>query len=123
MKFTLNIGLVPSENVSRKECITRAEVERVLRMNGFAAHTIEVRESDTEPTAVVHVENAPGVDVWLAFYRVSVALCQDCIAVVAEWNGRGALIGPRAAQWGEFNPAYFLPLADNDNEPRKAVAA
>lgn len=32
---------------------------------------------------------------------------QDCIAVWMEDKNRGMLIGPKAAEWGEFNPDFF----------------
>jgi len=33
---------------------------------------------------------------------------QDCYAAYCPDTGDGQLIGPRADQWGEFNPAFFI---------------
>ncbi len=38
------------------------------------------------------------------------ALDQDCIAEYCHDTGRGFLIGPKAAEWGEFNPEYFQSI-------------
>lgn len=47
-------------------------------------------------------------------HRIAKQLQQDCIATVI--GGEGKLIGPNAAAWGEFNPAFF-------RRPAIAVAA
>ena len=39
---------------------------------------------------------------------MSVYLRQDCIAVYYPATNYGVLCGPRAANWGTFNPAYFI---------------
>lgn len=33
---------------------------------------------------------------------------QDCYAAYWPDTGDGLLVGPRAEQWGEFNPAFFI---------------
>jgi len=54
---------------------------------------------------------------WLRFPLLDAlyALCQrfgqDC-AGVRYFNGTGELVGPRAAQWGAFNPEYFITYDD-----------
>ena len=47
------------------------------------------------------------------FARVSEELRQDCIAVMAyprHGDPFGALYGPKAAEWGPFNPDYFINI-------------
>lgn len=41
-------------------------------------------------------------------YALAEELEQDCIAVYEPETGRGELIGPKAADWGGFNPEYFV---------------
>ena len=40
-------------------------------------------------------------------YRLSERLSQDCISVYYPAQGRGLLLGPRAADWGEFSIEKF----------------
>lgn len=40
-------------------------------------------------------------------YRLSERLSQDCISVYYPAQGRGLLLGPRAADWGQFNIEKF----------------
>ena len=42
------------------------------------------------------------------FNQLSELLKQDCIAVFDESTKEGYLIGPRALNWGVFNPRKFL---------------
>ena len=64
-----------------------------------------VYASDTEPTLTAELDRPLRA-------REIEELCerfdQDCVAQIA--NGEGRLIGPRAEEWGEFNPEYFLTL-------------
>jgi hypothetical protein len=32
---------------------------------------------------------------------------QDCVGVLNTDSGVGVLVGPKAADWGDFNPEYF----------------
>lgn len=65
-----------------------------------------VRESATEPTVVAEVL---GIDRLAAEY-ISERLAQDCIAVLTADGGY--LAGPKAAEWGPFDPAYFLTFEE-----------
>lgn len=116
--FTLNIGLIPSKKSSRTARITASEVKAALRGAGFFVSGFRMAQSAAEPTAVVRVIARQPMSYHQAFCNVSLALVQECIAVVPD-TVRGALIGPDAAEWGEFNPAYFIPF---DVEPQ-AIAA
>lgn len=108
--YTVNVGLKPSVNTTRQEPITRLEVLAALRGAGFKVLSYQEAQSETERTAVVVVTTG-----WPEatsdrghFYNVSVALSQDCVAVLSARTGHGYLTGPNAADWGEFNLAYFI---------------
>jgi hypothetical protein len=62
-------------------------------------------ESDTEPTLIAQISREPSPE-------EAAALCerfsQDCFAVYDNTTKRGALLGPKASEWGPFNPEYFL---------------
>lgn len=104
--FILNIGLNTAVGA-----ITPDEARETLRAYGFSILRDAVLESDTEPTLVAEVATgfATALTVLQLLYQVSEELKQDCIAVYRELIG-GALIGPRAAEWGPFNPEFFLLL-------------
>ena len=97
-KAILNIGL--DVNGVRKHTIGTVAhvVERYVPVI-----SIELAQSATEMTAVVVIEHP------LAFarlYYLSKDLQQDAIAHLHE--GKGKLVGPKAAEWGAFDPQYFL---------------
>lgn len=102
--FILNIGLNTADGAIAVE-----EVRKVLRAYGFSILREALLESDTEPTLVAEVATGFATALQL-LYQVSEELKQDCIAVYRELTGGGALIGPRAAEWGPFNPEFFLLL-------------
>jgi hypothetical protein len=107
IKLTLNIGLN-----SHKGAITTEQARQALAANEFSIVRDAVLESDTEPTLVAEVTslNANPFLVLQLLRRVADELDQDCIAVYRELTAGGALIGPRAAEWGPFNPEFFLLL-------------
>jgi acetolactate synthase regulatory subunit len=105
MAYILNIGLAREGKANLKGI----SVLRVVRNTGFRVVAAATYVSNTEPTIVVEVMN----DSWIAEASaavVAVRLGQDCIGVYNTLTGNGALIGPRADKWGEFNPEYFLLL-------------
>ena len=105
--FILNIGLNTADGAIAVE-----EARQALAANEFLIVRDAVLESDTEPTLVAEVIS-PNANPFLALQllrRVADELDQDCIAVYRELTGGGALIGPRAAEWGPFNPEFFLLL-------------
>lgn len=119
MQVLLNIGLdnVPTDlsytngvlNPLRVRQIL--EVVQALRAAGFTAFKSKRVESDTEPTLVVNAMfTGHMVDFEASVGALSRALNQDCIAVYNERTGQGQLIGPRAAEWGPFNPEFFFLL-------------
>ena len=53
--------------------------------------------------------------------HIATVLEQDCIAVrwvEEDGTSRGTLIGPKAAEWGAFDPAFFTPY---DTEQEQAA--
>lgn len=107
IKFIINIGLNTADGA-----ITPEEARETLRAYGFSILRDAVLESDTEPTLVAEVVNPGASPIILPqlLHIVAEALDQDCIAVYRECTLGGALVGPRAAEWGSFNPEYFLLL-------------
>jgi hypothetical protein len=102
MTTTLNIGL----NVGGKPTWDLFDVELAIEACLPLENTIlrvGVYDSDTEQTAVVELSNpiTPYEGSAIAF-----TLSQDCIAQLAD--GVGTLYGPKAAEWGPFNPEYFI---------------
>lgn len=107
MDVILNIGL-NSDTLGSIETNTALQA---LSDNGFFVHGSQVFNSDTEPTLVVtgRLTGDDSVDNTKNLYRVAVLLGQDCIAVYSDrLIAFGALIGPRAAAWGDFNPEFFV---------------
>lgn len=96
---TVNIGLA----VNGGSAITAAEAVKALQDVGAKVNSQNVHQSDTEQTLVATLDRpltpAEGS-------TVSAALKQESIAQLH--NGVGALHGPKAAEWGPFNPDYFL---------------
>ena len=107
MEVILNIGLARegASDIAKNAVIN--ETDAAFR---GAAYVYRFHESDTETTAVVYADDN-GLDanqVSLIVDRLARKLGQDCIAVYYPEAGHGALVGPNAAKWGEFNPSFFL---------------
>lgn len=110
----LNIGLdgapVPESytNGKRNPAETSAAMNAilVLREHGIIATQLLGAQSDTELTAVIRCWAKDNLDFGHAVYAV--ALNQEAIGVYWEDTGTGALIGPRAAEWGPFDPTRFI---------------
>lgn len=65
-----------------------------------------------ETTIVAVVHTSHDLAAWTeAVYRASVQLRQDCISWSPDNGNTGSLTGPSADQYGDFNPAYFVPYA------------
>lgn len=118
--ITLNIGL------QRSSCALQWSPRQALaamRRDGFIARAWTVHTSDTEPTLVVRCELAPFHNDALAQAAcLADDLDQDCVAVLGE-DGRGFLAGPRASDWGDFNPGCFLTLEGRRLSDCQKVAA
>lgn len=116
MKYTLNIGLHESHanavNTPRV-CATRkatwlACIERSL---GPVCRTQDYASNDGHEERGVAVEfdtdEAPAsvrcvLNKWCRMFR------QDCVALWSFSAGEGALVGPKAAAWGDFKPEFFV---------------
>lgn len=68
----------------------------------------EVRQSNTESTLVAALDRPLTPE---EATRVSEVLLQDAIAQRVGQSGE--LFGPKADEWGPFNPEYFLELAES----------
>lgn len=119
MLVTLNIGLgVPgTHNTGSIGAGHAAKVAESLgHIVGLQLRTVRHGEG-TEPTLIVDIAPiAPRTGTtWLEenIYSMAEQLKQDCIAVWfhecrnTSEQGHGALIGPKAADWGQFNPVHF----------------
>lgn len=107
MRLLLNIGL----QVGAAQTLAAHVVREILIANDFILHGEgKVFESDTEPTPVIGVDAPPRIAGSAARNprQTAVDLGQDCVAVVNPLNGFGTLVGPKAAEWGAFNPALFI---------------
>jgi hypothetical protein len=107
MEVILNIGLAVGTNGN----IGVGTVLRDLAEAGFSVIENAVHYSDSEPTVVARAIFVGTEDALRnAAEWVSLWLSQDCIAFYNPTTDRGALIGPRADAWGEFNPEFFIQI-------------
>lgn len=105
MEVVLNIGLARTG----KSNLNTRDVIATLQANGFWPVMTEVFQSDSEPTLVAVVDAHRAARLFpmsASLFNVSAVLEQDCIGAYAL--GKGKLIGPRAAEWGQFNPEFFI---------------
>ena len=105
MSFILNIGLKTNTGEDLNATATLTTIEAA----GFKVIAQSLEFSNTELTLVLLCKGPQGA------YRIKIEdLCktlkQDCIAAYDMDRKYGDLIGPKAAEWGEFNPAFFLLL-------------
>lgn len=107
MRYELNIGLdVTGGDNSMKARSDRCKAAMRFLTGGcakvYSAVILGNMDGADEPCiyAVVLCSNMAALGGFICE-----ALSQDCIA--AAFNNGGSLIGPRATQWGEFNPEYF----------------
>lgn len=111
MEVIINIGLAVGPNGTTGNIGTGTAL-RELAQAGFTINAHALHHSETELTVVAHCDiqvEAPSTFINPA-YLVAYILGQDCIAVYVPATGRGRLVGPRAAAWGEFDPAQFIQL-------------
>jgi len=105
---TINIGLHVNGRRNTKSAVVNQafETARALRALGLKVVRARVVHSNTEPTYVALVTN--GVSNNDLIYLCD-RLEQDAIAAYYE-TGVGTLVGPKAEEWGPFNPEYFLTI-------------
>lgn len=110
MEAMINVGLM--RNAAPYGFLRIADVEKQLEH--WDITVLESRVSvalDTvqdEDTYVARVDSAASAD---ALYAISVALDQDCIAILYA-DGEGELIGPKAKSWGHFDRSLFKVMED-----------
>lgn len=97
----VNIGL--HTNVGGT--LTADEALAALRAKGLKVQESAVHQSNTEPTLVARTDRALTPEEGDA---LSSELSQDAIAQNGPQGG--ALYGPKADEWGPFNPDFFLDL-------------
>lgn len=115
----VNIGL----NVGAEQGITPEQVLAALQARGLTVSRWEVQQSNTESTVVAALDRELTKEEGDA---ISVELKQEAIAVRRR-DGSGMLFGPKAAEWGPYNPEYFLMFggrrASEVDAERAAAAA
>lgn len=123
MRALLNIGL-ESSTLGK---ITPAEVVAAARLHWLTVTAAKRVQSDTEPTMVLEVimRGHDSVENTRTLRRLAEDLGQDCIAVYCRLPiaNFGALVGPRAAEWGPFNPEFFFLLDGTRLQPPVSKAA
>lgn len=101
---TVNVGLA----VHGGGAITPEEVGAALKAVGVDVLRSATHQSDTEPTLIAELSRPLTPQ---EAHDVSAALKQDAIAQVTPEGG--GLFGPKAADWGQFNPDFFLTMNGN----------
>lgn len=112
----VNIGLAASEAMGGQP-LDPQQVRDALAAIGVNITGENIAQSDTEQTFIGQLDRALTPEEATA---LSEQLGQEAIAQFA--GGAGGLYGPMAANWGEFNPEFFLGmdgqrLAQNDTRP------
>ena len=100
-KTVLNIG----HNVNGLPALDRTHVTIALYPLRHHVESHDVMQSQSEETSVIVL------DCYVDDALLNV-LCdqlnQDAIAAFDTAEGTGRVVGPRASEWGGFNPSYFL---------------
>jgi hypothetical protein len=117
----LNIGLSTQE-VKGGGQLSVDTVRAAIEKLGAKISDLVVQVSDSEPTAVVSLNRSLTAEEGDA---LSKTLSQEAI-VQRNPDGTGVLYGPQAANWGPFNPEYFvMPDGTRANEvktsPRREI--
>lgn len=99
----LNIGHAIGNSGARH---TLTQIIQAVERLEIQVSQVNVHESDTETTTVLRTRHVDSRTV----HALATILGQDCIAV---WHplleGQpGELIGPKADEWGPFNPDFFI---------------
>lgn len=105
MKTILNIGLARKGKSDLNSAFVLEMLDETLP-SGVLNHT--VRRSSTEKTLIAEVHTTEVPNIYLD--GLSVVLGQDCIAAL-DGGKTGRLVGPKAAEWGSFDPSQFLTLS------------
>ena len=95
---------------------------RIALAGGLVVGTWRAAGEDTLIVEVqgIGTKRRGGIDIVQSVYKLSERLGQDCIAFrgVVSFDGdedgpfrtHEQLVGPKAEEWGEFDPTYFIPF-------------
>lgn len=125
MNIELNIGLdvAGGENGEQMQNLRANRAIALLQASVFCNRIIGARRGDSisEPTLIVQLGVASGSEnrAKREIELISELLQQDCIAWYNATDYTGALLGPKSAAWGEFNPEYFLRF--DANKPQALI--
>lgn len=104
---TLNIGLDTNDGHGISVGRVLSELVKTSRATYSSLITaVTVRQSTTELTAVIGLAR-PLTDCEL--YNLSEATRQEAVAQL-DSDGNGALVGPKAHLWGQFDRQHFITL-------------
>lgn len=122
LRLMLNIGMQTSERFGiPTHAIAESRMMSVLTKAGFSVRVLAFKQSGTERTACLLVQDDTPLSRYSVRQRIqsmSEDLHQDCIAAVPVTHGtsmcsydQGQLIGPYNQACGEFDPQFFLEAA------------
>lgn len=103
MDAILNVGL--RRNDGGGDLVVEV-VEDVLADMGLEPVAFRNDATGEEPTLVAHCLSVTPAQLYAACH----VLAQDCIAVYDLKRCVGELVGPKAKEWGRFDPQYFRVL-------------
>lgn len=107
IRVELNIGL--KRNDTLPAVSPRNVKDAIIHNRQVSVPRFREAHSETEPTLVCRFVWISDQDHLRRFVNaLALVFGQDCIAVYYPRDIRGELIGPKAAQWGEFNPEFFI---------------
>lgn len=110
-RVILNIGLEYTLN-GRQQQVNLVELLELLDVRIPEVFGLATVQSDSERTLVVEIPLDSEANVITLADEICERFHQDAVAIYSEGLQAGILCGPRAAQWGPFNPEYFY-LRDN----------
>lgn len=110
LEFNIGLGDPVLSPAYPEETVMLTPLQRLGRIMEhraavFGPHIAALRLEETGDEATV-VFATPGVN-FMPLMRLIRELQQDCVAVYDSDNGRGELVGPNAAAWGDFDLAAF----------------
>lgn len=102
MNYLLNIGMDRNDGTSNPDGMLMMALSHAdLLPMGDVSYV----QSNTERTAVVQLEQEPHA---MKVEYLCELLGQESIALYSEKAKAGVLYGPKAEEWGPFNPDYFM---------------
>ena len=102
MNYLLNIGMDRNDGTANTD---GQLMMALLRADIIHMGEVSYVQSNTERTAVVQMEKEPNA---FQVEYLCQLLGQESIALYRMSEGTGVLYGPKAEEWGPFNPDYFM---------------